>query len=181
MLFWDLVTLTLFAVLQVAVSQSITRLYIPGFDSQSIVGNIVGVAGGSTTWSLQDQDSKTAILVAGADFATAVFSAPEGSVISKACSLTVGLALCATSTALEAAIAVETPIFVPVQIAAVQPTSSPVLLSSQAVEQPTTTRGPSQTLDNPAAQNTSSGESRTFFLRSVLPMWSSVALVLVLL
>ncbi|GLB41670.1 hypothetical protein LshimejAT787_1002700 [Lyophyllum shimeji] len=169
MLFRDLVTLTSLAVSSVALSQSITRLYIPGFDAQSIVGNIVGITGGSTTWALHDESSRTATLVAGPNFATVAVPVADGTMTSRACSLTLGLALCATSTASEAAIAVETPTFLPVEIAEAQATSLPVPPSSAAVQMPSTA---SRTSENPAARTSASGATVTFRLHPALPIWS---------
>ncbi|KAG6918966.1 hypothetical protein DXG01_010205 [Tephrocybe rancida] len=118
--------------------------------AQTAIGSIAGTSDGRTTWLLNDQHGITAKLVSGLGFATATITASGGLITERACSITLGLALCATSTASESAIAVETPVPALVQIH----TEEGQIASATApiYTLPSLQPGVSQTSGNPAAQ-----------------------------
>lgn len=164
------ITLLLFATsqCQVAFSQSTTRLYIPGLDAQEIVGNIVGVNGGRTTWTLFDEYGSEATLISGSGFATATISSPDGEVTEKACSVSLGFALCATSTGSESAVAVQTALYREVQISSLRPTSIPISRAPALGEPTKTLEATLSSESDPSAQTASSGMRTSIQLSSYI-------------
>ncbi|RDB23764.1 hypothetical protein Hypma_008981 [Hypsizygus marmoreus] len=171
--------LALLIVPQCILAQSTTRLYVPGFNQQMIIGDILGVDGeGRTTWALRDgQPSNagfpgTATLISGPNYVSLTYAPFGDAMIDKSCSLTLGLALCATTTALESAIAVETPTLIPIRIAVTEtptPSPQPLPTSPPGVQAPSTSRRASGTSENPAAQ-TSCSRKNTVLIGVFIPM-----------
>ncbi|KAF9466128.1 hypothetical protein BDZ94DRAFT_1252173 [Collybia nuda] len=176
MLISILILATLSCAFQIVVAQLMTPLYVPGFSSQPMSADVLGIdEQGRTTWALQGGASRTiggkvgfpgtATLVQGPGFASITYADPTGTLtLDKSCRLSVGLAFCGTSTGSESAIAVETPILFPVQVGM---TIAPVTSSGT---QPTQS-GTALTGENPPAQTSSQRQIPIPYLGGTFCAW----------